>query len=130
MINLHSILHHQRPRRLNTGITNLYFALALAFYEMPGGGAQEAVTRGIKKVGAERAAPVVLGPVTWVHLARHSNPQASEEETIALKKKYLDAMLPIFKVRVCVCVCEFIRLRIITAQSGHKICIDLAGVHS
>ncbi|CAN0105875.1 unnamed protein product [Ascophyllum nodosum] len=57
----------------------------------------EAVTRGIKKVGAERAAPVVLGPVTWVHLARHSNPQASEEETIALKKKYLDAMLPIFK---------------------------------
>lgn len=59
---------------------------------------QEAVTRGIKKVGAERASPVLLGPVTWVHLARHSNPQASEEETLALKKQYLDAMLPVYKV--------------------------------
>lgn len=59
---------------------------------------QEAVSRGIKKVGVEHASPVLLGPVTWVHLARHSNPQASDEETVALKKEYLDAILPIYKV--------------------------------
>lgn len=60
---------------------------------------QETITRGIKKMGADRTAPVVLGPVTWVYLARHADSQASEEATIALKNQYLDAILPIYAVR-------------------------------
>ena len=62
------------------------------------GGEQEAVTRGINKMGAERTTPVVLGPVTWVHLARHADAQASLEETVALKKEYLQAILPVYQV--------------------------------
>lgn len=49
-------------------------------------------------MGADRTAPVVLGPVTWVHLARHANAEASEEATIALKDQYLDAILPVYAV--------------------------------
>lgn len=59
---------------------------------------QETIARGIKKMGADRTAPVVLGPVTWVHLARHADAQASEEATIALKNQYLDAILPVYAV--------------------------------
>lgn len=59
---------------------------------------QAAATRGLKKMGAERATPVVLGPVTWVHLSRHANPTASSEQTTSLKKEYLEAILPIYKV--------------------------------
>lgn len=51
-------------------------------------------------MGADRAAAVVLGPVTWVHLARHANAQASEEETVTLKKQYLQALLPVYKVKI------------------------------
>lgn len=49
-------------------------------------------------MGADRTAPVVLGPVTWVYLARHADAQASEEATIALKNQYLDAILPVYAV--------------------------------
>lgn len=49
-------------------------------------------------MGAERTTPVVLGPVTWVHLARHADAQASEEATVALKKEYLQAILPVYEV--------------------------------
>lgn len=49
-------------------------------------------------MGAGRTAPVVLGPVTWVHLSRHANAEASEEATIALKDQYLDAILPVYAV--------------------------------
>ncbi|CAB1115662.1 unnamed protein product [Ectocarpus sp. CCAP 1310/34] len=56
----------------------------------------ETISRGIAKVGANRTAPVVLGPVTWVHLARHANAEASEEATTALKDQYLDAILPVY----------------------------------
>lgn len=59
---------------------------------------QEAIARGIKKMGAQRTTPVILGPVTWVHLSRHADAQASEAETDALKKQYLDAVLPVYKV--------------------------------
>lgn len=59
---------------------------------------QETITRGIKKMGADRTAPVVLGPVTWVYLARHADAQASEEATVALKNQYLDAILPVYAV--------------------------------
>lgn len=57
------------------------------------------MSRGLKKMG-DRASAVVLGPVTWVHLARHANAQASEEETVALKKQYLEALLPVYKVKI------------------------------
>lgn len=50
-------------------------------------------------MGADRTAPYVLGPVTWVYLARHADSQASEEATIALKNQYLDAILPVYAVR-------------------------------
>lgn len=60
---------------------------------------QETVSRGLTKMGANRAAAVVLGPVTWVHLARHANAQASEKETVALKKQYLEALLPVYEVK-------------------------------
>ncbi|CBN73953.1 5-methyltetrahydropteroyltriglutamate--homocysteine S-methyltransferase [Ectocarpus siliculosus] len=56
----------------------------------------ETISRGIAKMGADRTAPVVLGPVTWVHLARHANAEASEEATTALKDQYLDAILPVY----------------------------------
>lgn len=49
-------------------------------------------------MGADRTAPVVLGPVTWVFLARHADAQASEEATVALKNEYLDAILPVYAV--------------------------------
>lgn len=49
-------------------------------------------------MGAERTTPVVLGPVTWVHLARHADAQASDEATVALKKEYLQAILPVYEV--------------------------------
>lgn len=52
-------------------------------------------------MGADRTAPVVLGPVTWTYLARHCDAQASEEATIALKNQYLDAILPVYAVRAC-----------------------------
>lgn len=57
------------------------------------------MSRGLKKMGSDRAAPVVLGPVTWVHLARHADAQASEDASGSLKKEYLEAILPVYKVR-------------------------------
>lgn len=59
---------------------------------------QDTVTRGLNKVGAEKATPVVLGPVTWVHLSRNANLSATSEQTTALKKQYLQDLLPIYKV--------------------------------
>ncbi|CAN0165448.1 unnamed protein product, partial [Scytosiphon promiscuus] len=56
----------------------------------------EAVSRGVQKMGADRTAPVVLGPVTWTHLARHCDAQASEDATVALKNQYLEAILPVY----------------------------------
>eukprot|EP00903_Cladosiphon_okamuranus_P014569 g13512.t1 len=55
----------------------------------------ETITRGINKMGADRTAPMVLGPVTWVYLARHADAQASEEATVALKNQCIDAVLPV-----------------------------------
>lgn len=57
----------------------------------------DTVTRGLNKVGAEKATPVVLGPVTWVHLSRNANLSATSEQTTALKKQYLQDLLPIYK---------------------------------
>ena len=51
-------------------------------------------------MGAERTTPVVLGPVTWVHLARHADAQASSEATVTLKKEYLQAILPVYEVTI------------------------------
>lgn len=61
-------------------------------------------------MGADRTAPVVLGPVTWVHLARHANAEASEEATTALKDRYLDAILPVYAVSPLVVSEELIAL--------------------
>ncbi len=49
-------------------------------------------------MGTDRTAPVVLGPVTWVFLARHADAQASEQATLDLKNQYLDAILPVYAV--------------------------------
>lgn len=57
------------------------------------------MSRGLKKMGAEKACPVILGPVTWVHLSRNADPSATAAQTEELKKQYLQALLPIYKVR-------------------------------
>ncbi|CAM9473892.1 unnamed protein product [Discosporangium mesarthrocarpum] len=57
----------------------------------------ENVSRGLETLGAERATPLVLGPVTWVHLAKSADSTDSAETTAAIKEEYLAALLPVYK---------------------------------
>ena len=71
-------------------------------------------------MGADRTAPVVLGPVTWVYLARHADAQASEEATVALKNQYLDAILPVYAVSTHFCrfSIQYVCLHVVVPGSG------------